>query len=511
MKQKITLLKQKITLLLIAVFTTVLSAQTVNIEGNPHGGNPYATIAAAISDAVDGNVILITGTHTETLSIDKSITLRGTDPTTDIIQASASVAGGTARVIAIYQPSGADKNITIENLSVKNGNSTTQGVKRGGGILVDKNTNGLITLNNLVIEGNEGSEGGGVAALGSNINVTNCTIRNNTATSAGGGMILTAQLTLAMQVNIDKSLIESNTSVNGGGIYINGNNGTTASVSLDIENSTITGNSATSGASGAGGGAIWAKAKNNASNIDIKLVHVTTYNNSHKSAAKNGLSFTGGGTAFTNVEIYNSIIVNADDIAERAINWDKAKPINIVNSIVGGSNAAGTDVDGVNANDFLDDAAKNNEKGKTATNAGLASSLSDEGGNTEVITITASSTADDYCTAATGITLPTIDQRGFDREGVADAGAYELGGVLGLSSNVATDNLISVFPNPATDYVQVKAKGAIDTIKIYSLVGVLKKVATEGDNIDISDLSKGMYVIIIDTEGKQVASKLVID
>jgi hypothetical protein len=73
------------------------------------------------------------------------------------------------------------------------------------------------------------------------------------------------------------------------------------------------------------------------------------------------------------------------------------------------------------------------------------------------------------------------------------------------------DDLISVFPNPATDYIQVKAKGAIDTIKIYSLVGVLKKVATEGDNIDVSDLSKGMYVVIIDTDGQQVASKLVID
>ena len=412
---------KKITLIIGFLFVSVLTfGQTVKIDGTTH-----PSISAAIAAASDGDVIDITGTHTETISIGKSITLRGTDPTTDIIQAAASAAGGTKRVIAIYQPSGADKNITIENLGVKNGNSTSQGVKSGGGILVDKNTNGSITLNNLIIEDNEGSVGGGVAALGSNINMTNCIIRNNTATSSGGGILLTAQLTLAMEVNINKSLINSNTALNGGGIYIDGNNGSTASVSLDIENSTITGNSATSGGSGAGGGAIWAKAKNNASNIDIKLVHVTTYNNSHSSATKNGLAFTGGGTAFTNVEIYNSIIVNADLTAQRAINWVQAKPINIVNSIVGGNNAAVTDVDGVNANDFLDDAAKNNEKGKTATFAGLTGAFTEEGGNTLVLPITYNSNSDDYCTAATGITLPTVDQRGFDRGNTPDAGAYE--------------------------------------------------------------------------------------
>ena len=141
-------MKHKITFLIIAVFTSMLSAQTVSIEG----GSSYASISAAIAAASDGDVIDITGTHTETISIGKSITLRGTDPTTDIIQAAASAAGGTKRVIAIYQPSGADKNITIENLGVKNGNSTSQGVKSGGGILVDKNTNGSITLNNLIID-----------------------------------------------------------------------------------------------------------------------------------------------------------------------------------------------------------------------------------------------------------------------------------------------------------------------------------------------------------------------
>ena len=53
-------MKHKITFLIIAVFTSMLSAQTVSIEG----GSSYASISAAIAAASDGDVIYITGTHT---------------------------------------------------------------------------------------------------------------------------------------------------------------------------------------------------------------------------------------------------------------------------------------------------------------------------------------------------------------------------------------------------------------------------------------------------------------
>ena len=56
-------------------------------------------------------------------------------------------------------------------------------------------------------------------------------------------------------------------------------------------------------------------------------------------------------------------------------------------------------------------ALKNNQKGKTATQAGLTGVLSDEGGNTQVLPISPGSNSDNYCTVATGITIPTTDQR----------------------------------------------------------------------------------------------------
>ena len=285
-------MKQKITFLLLAVFTTVLSAQTVNIQGNPYGGNPYATITAAISAADDGDVILITGVHTESIAFNKSITLRGTDPTTDIIQAAATASsdGSGSRVIGMGE---GNRTITIENLGIRYGNANSN--TNGGGINVEKVT-GLVTLKNLIIEDNYSAKnGGGLSFVGSNVDVIECTIRNNTSALDGGGVIASPNNGSGINciVNIEQSLIDSNTGRNGGGIYINGNNGFGNDYTIDfnVENSTVSNNSATSGSTGPndGGGAIWckvAKWTTNAGgdgvsgNINLKFIHATVYLNS---------------------------------------------------------------------------------------------------------------------------------------------------------------------------------------------------------------------------------------
>jgi hypothetical protein len=413
---------KKITLIIGFLFVSVLTfGQTVKIDGTTH-----PSISAAIAAASDGDVIEITGTHTGSFNISKSITLRGTDPTTDIIQAAATQGAATSRVIAIYQPSSQSVNLSVENLTIKNGNTTSIDDKRGGGIYVNQNYNGLLSITNCIIEENKGSEGGAIASLGCDVTITNSSIKNNTGTSNGGGLIFTVNAgNPDMQVTISKSLITGNSGTNGGGMYINGNSGNN-NIDVTLENTTITDNSATTtGEFSGGGGAIWAKAANSASNIDLKLVHVTINNNTHGYTnaegvmTRAGLAFAGGGSASTNVEIYNSIIVNGDDVTRKAMHWAKTTPVNIVNSILGGLESAAA------ANTFLDDAAKNNKKGKTATFAGLTDALTEEGGNTLVLPITYNSNSDDYCTAATGITLPTVDQRGFDRGNTPDAGAYE--------------------------------------------------------------------------------------
>ncbi len=505
-------MKLKITLLLFTFFVAVISAQTVNIQGNPYGGNPYPGIQSAIDASNSGDIILISGTHDITAALaipDKNITLRGSDPTTDVIQAGLTPGSGASRVISLFQPGSQAVNLVIENLGIKNGNSTSLGITRGGGIYIDGNYNGLVTLTNCIIEGNNGNEGGAIASLGTDLNITDCTIKNNSGTSGGALLVTVNDNNSDMVINISKSLFTGNTANNGGGIYINGNNGSSSSIDVNIENSTLTLNSAVSGTSGAGGGAIWGKARNNGSNINLELVHVTIDNNSHTSAVKNGLAFSGGGSAFSNVSIYNSIITNGDDVAQKSINWPKAKPLEIINSILGGSNAAGAAVDGVTANDFLDNGAKNNLKGRTATQAGLATSLTSEGGNTQVLVISGSSSADDYCTAATGISLPNVDQRGYDREGTVDAGAYEIGGTLSIPD--VTNNLkLSIYPNPTNEYFYISDVSDIQSIKIYSVLGSLQQTTINNNRVDVTSLKEGVYLVTINTINSLINKRLVI-
>ena len=426
--------------LLFLVPALWVQAQTVSI-----GGTSYNTVGEAIGAAQAGDVINITGVHEigAALSIPKTfngaITLRGTDPATDRLEGVAfdqtnedgSVTTGVRnRLLVLYQPNSQNVHLSIENLTLKNGNSTGQGETRGGAVYVNQNFNGSLSITNCVFDGNQGNEGGAIASLGCDTTITDSTIKNSDGTN-GGGMIFTNNGNNPdMMVNISRSLITGNTANNGGGIYVNGNNGSSA-ITLNIENTTITANSAVSGTAGAGGGAIWTKAANGSSNVGLKLVHVTIDNNSHSSAAKNGLAFAGGGSAFTKVEIYNSIIVNGDDLAQRAVNWAKAKPLNIVNSILGGSNAAGTAVDGVAANDFLDDPSFNNQKGKTATGAGLANDFICSNTGSPVIYLNDGGLAIDFCDISiSDINLPSTDQIGSTRDAIPDAGAYEYGGDL---------------------------------------------------------------------------------
>lgn len=501
-------MKQKITFLLLTMFTSVLFSQTVSISGTS-----YNTITEAITAASNGDIIDITGVHTESIDVSKSITLRGTNPSTDIIQASAEALtdGQGSNVINIIRADDADVlTVSVENLGIRHGNASS--AQNGGGINVDKVT-GLLTLNNLIIEDNFTSKnGGGISIAGSNVNVINCTIRNNSSSLDGGGIIATPNNGAAINnsVNIKQSLVNSNIGRNGGGVFINGNNqyGDQYTIDFNIENSTISNNDTTSGAGGAGGGAIWCKVAQlvggaaGLGNINLKLVHATLYNNLHASAVKNGLRFTGPSGVTTNFSMYNSIVVTADDASQKVINFTSAKLTNMVNSILGGLEAAASSLA------IIDDAAKNNQKGRTASQAGILGTLSDEGGKTQVLAIDESSNSNDYCTAETGITLPNIDQRGATREGTPDAGAYEFGGTLSLH-NVNLFNQLSIYPNPANNTISVSGIDGIEKITIFSLIGKKEIEVSNNNFVNVSQLSNGFYFIKIEKNNQTYSEKFI--
>ena len=72
---------------------------------------------------------------------------------------------------------------------------------------------------------------------------------------------------------------------------------------------------------------------------------------------------------------------------------------------------------------------------------------------------------------------------------------------------------LRVFPNPTSDQVRVIGLSATGTYKVYSLVGqaLISGALDEGAVIDVSSLSQGQYVLVVETEeGKTLRARLLV-
>lgn len=257
-----------------AAFTTCTTAA---------GGCPLrGAIAAAISgDTIifdstvfaSAQIIKLSGTE---LDIGKNLTITGTGANLLTIDADF-----VSRIFSVTNPF----TVILENMTITNGRRiATSGstiLRRGGAIY--NSSGGKITLNNMIVSGNQANlSGGAIFTTGtvSVINVNNSTISGNTAGGGGGGIEQSNGT-----VNISNSFITGNTAVIGGGID------STAAAPITVTNSTISGNSATTGY----GGGI---SKNySASNTGYSLIikNSTISNNASNTNAVAGNLDVGGG------------------------------------------------------------------------------------------------------------------------------------------------------------------------------------------------------------------------
>jgi len=76
---------------------------------------------------------------------------------------------------------------------------------------------------------------------------------------------------------------------------------------------------------------------------------------------------------------------------------------------------------------------------------------------------------------------------------------------------ISEDNLMSIFPNPAQDYINIAAINDIEKVSVYNTMGQLVKLYEPQENIiklDISDLQKGMYIMQVQT-AKGIVAKAI--
>jgi len=81
---------------------------------------------------------------------------------------------------------------------------------------------------------------------------------------------------------------------------------------------------------------------------------------------------------------------------------------------------------------------------------------------------------------------------------------------LGVNSEILDTKKITLFPNPATTMVSIHSVHEVQTIRIYNMAGQeVKKIENTDQNIDVSDLANGMYVVKVKTTEGTISKQLI--
>ena len=88
--------------------------------------------------------------------------------------------------------------------------------------------------------------------------------------------------------------------------------------------------------------------------------------------------------------------------------------------------------------------------------------------------------------------------------------SFSINGTVLLGINDFNNTIIKIHPNPATNVFKISGVSNIEYIKVYSVMGRLEKEVFNTQQIDISDLASGVYMLKVNN-GSNVISKKIIN
>jgi uncharacterized repeat protein (TIGR01451 family) len=370
--------------------------------------SPTCSVASLITDINAANATV--GGATLDLPSSCTYDLTAADNTTDgptglpVVTNSVTVDGNSSTItrdstagdFRIFNV-GEGGNLTLEDLTVSNGNASADPAgDAGGGIF----TEGTLTIIGTTVSGSSAQQGGGIATIsGSTTSVSNSTVSGNSADDAAGS------------------------ACNGGGIF--------TQADLTVTGSTFSGNQAGIGCGVGVGGAI--QSTDNPFNVTVDITNSTFAGNS----AGTGGALDSDGVVVPNTNVFNiSSSTIAGNFATFGGGIDNGATATLTDSIVtanSGQNCAGGAVTDGGYNDVSDTsclgATSPTSAGSLSGNADIGTLSLGTNGSTgpETEAITSSSSAFDLAAAK----CPATDERGEPRPGDAsqtncDAGAFEL-------------------------------------------------------------------------------------
>ena len=245
-----------------------------------------------------------------------------------------------------------------------------------------------------ITEGLAPGNGGCISVLDGTLRLTDCTVNRNRASSIGGGIFVDG----AGALELISSTVSNNSAPQAGGIFL------FSPATVDVTSSTITGN-----LSAGNGGAII----NNGGTVTITSSTITR----NTAQSGGGIQQDGAAPSVT-LQLNNSIV--ADNFAPTGPD---------INMTSGTVNATGSNLIGINTTVEAEFPASPLAGTSSEPLNVLLAPLGDYGGPTQTMALRSGSPA----IIAAGVTAITTDQRGFNRVGTPDIGAYESGNAAGYS------------------------------------------------------------------------------
>ena len=368
--------------------------------------------------------------------------------------------------------------------------TVTQNSAAFGGAIYNQKLEGApnveLSLSNTVLSENTAlgpGEGGGAisnTASGTGgqarVSMTNCVLRQNSATDNGGALMNTASGSARAITSLTRCTLSDNSATFAGGALRN--TGVSAAEAVaSLLNCTLSGNQ-----SGSGGGAV--SNRGGGGSIDAGRVTLTNSTLSGNSAGNNaslstargggGVENTTGTVVLTNCT-FASNLVNNDSLGQSVLNTGGAlvttrNTLCVRNGIkTNFSNDAtftslghnlSNDAAGGDGTTTGPDGLLNATGDKRNTNPQIVA-LADNGGPTQTRALQAGSPAID---AGNDAAAPDLDQRGFVRVGVSDIGAFEFGGAAPTPTPTPTPMPSPTpTPTPVTTLANISTRLPVET------------------------------------------------
>jgi len=198
------------------------------------GSGDYTVIQTAIDASTDEDTVLVyAGTYTENINFNgKNIVVGSLFLTTqDTSYISSTIIDGNQSGSVVLFGNGVDATAELSAFTIRNGSADL-----GGGIYC---FSASPKLNNLIISGNVGNNGGGLTInYSSNPRIVDITITGNTATNNGGGLFVVGN----SNPSLENVFITGNTATNsGGGISYSGSSPSLLNVIIEGNNANNSG------------------------------------------------------------------------------------------------------------------------------------------------------------------------------------------------------------------------------------------------------------------------------